>query len=108
LIEAGSYGEAIETLDDLISDDDAYLFGLRGRAFLAQGLDVSSAIRDFTRAIKLEESKPDSSDPEWSRTQKQCLSYLYDLRSEAHEKNGAYQKARLDSETSHQLDTVAC
>lgn len=107
LIEVGSYSEAIETLDKMITDDDAYLIGLRGRAYLEQGLDIKLAVRDFTQAIKLEESKPESSDPDWMRMQHQCLSYLYQLRSEAYDKSGDYDKSKRDCERSEQFDLMA-
>jgi tetratricopeptide (TPR) repeat protein len=105
LIAAESFTEAIATLDDLISDgDDSYAYSLRGRAFLEQGVDMDSAVCDFTRAIELDEALPETSDPQWKDSQKRSLAYLYSLRGEAHEKNGALEKARRDAEKSRELD----
>ncbi|PAY17808.1 hypothetical protein CKO51_19105 [Rhodopirellula sp. SM50] len=106
LIDAEEYTEAIEILDDWImnEEEDAYVFGLLGRAFLRQGIDMDSAIFHLTRAIEIEEAAPQISDPGWQDMQRRSLSYLYSLRSEAHQKNKDSEASRRDIETSRKLD----
>ncbi|WP_197455819.1 tetratricopeptide repeat protein [Stieleria neptunia] len=106
LIDAEEYTEAIAILDDWIMNEgeDTYVFGLLGRAFLQQGIDMDSAIFHLTRAIEIEEAAPPISDPGWQDIQRRSLSHLYSLRSEAHQKNKDSEASRRDIETSRKLD----
>ncbi|MDV6030559.1 MAG: hypothetical protein F9B45_10725 [Phycisphaera sp. RhM] len=106
LIDAEDYTEAIAILDDqIINEGEApHVFGLLGRAFLQQGIDMDSAIFHLTRAIEIEEAAPRTSSPQWRDIQRRSLSHLYTLRSEAHNRNDDFEAARRDIETARELN----
>ncbi|QDV84533.1 hypothetical protein [Planctomycetes bacterium TBK1r] len=106
LIDAEEYTEAIAILDDQImnEEEDSYVFGLLGRAFLQQGIDMDSAIFHLTRAIEIEEAAPPTSTPQWRDIQRRSLSYLYTLRSEAHNSNEDVEASRRDMEMARELN----
>ncbi|MCS7466653.1 hypothetical protein NZK35_08360 [Stieleria sp. ICT_E10.1] len=84
--------------------DDTDVFGLLGRAFLQQGIDMDSAIFHLTRAIEIEEAAPQTSAPQWRDIQRRSLSHLYSLRSEAHNSNEDFEASRRDNETARELN----